>query len=106
MHKGLHLKGDVDRLYGSRKEGVRGLVSCESTIGSEKNSLGCYHKDSNENLLQGVKHVRIRKFRESVSKKDSLKKSLNEKRVENWKEKQMYEQFLRDIPEGTEKEKS
>ena len=53
-----------------------------------------------------MKHVRILNFRESVSKKDSLKKSLNEKRVENWKEKQMYEQFLRDIPEGTEKEKS
>ena len=35
MHKGLHRKSDVDRLYVSRKEGRRGLVSCESTIGSE-----------------------------------------------------------------------
>ena len=35
-----------------------------------------------------------------------FKKSLNEKRVENWKEKQMYGQFIRDMPEGTEKENS
>ena len=41
---------------------------------------------------------RILKLRESVSKKDFIKSS-NEKRVENWKEKQMYWQFLRDIPQ-------
>ena len=105
MHKGLHPKSDIDRLYVSRKEGGRGLVSCESTIRSEENNLGWYLKNLNENLLQGVKHVRIRKFKGSGSKKD-FKKSLNEKRVENWKEKQMYGQFNRDMPEGTEKEKS
>ena len=40
MHKELHPKSDVDRLYVSRKEGGRGLVSCESTIKSEENNLG------------------------------------------------------------------
>ena len=40
MHKGLHPKSDVNRLYVSREEGGRGLVSCESTIKSEKNNLG------------------------------------------------------------------
>ena len=100
MHKGLQPKSDVDRLYVSRKEGGRRLVSQESTIVSEENNLGRYLK--NENWLQGVKHVRILKFRESVSKKD-FKKSLNEKRVENWKEKKMYGQFISDMPDGTEK---
>ena len=90
MYKGFHPKCDVDRLYVSRKEGGRGLVSCESTIISEENNRGSYIKNSNENLLQGVKQVRILKFKESVSKKD-FNKLLNEKRVENWKEKQMYE---------------
>ena len=104
MHKGPHPKSDLDRLYDSRKEGERGLVSCEGTIGSEKYNLGGYLKNSNGNLLQGVRHVRILKFRESVSKKD-FKKSLNEKSVENWKEKQMYGQF-RDMPEGAGKENS
>ena len=89
MHKGLHPKIDVDRLYVSIKEGGRGLVGCESTIRSEENNLGWYLKNWNENLLQGLKHVRILNFKESVSKKD-FKKSPNENRVKNWKEKQMY----------------
>ena len=52
-----------------------------------------------------MKHVRILKFRKSVSKKEFIK-SLNGKRVENCKEKKMYGQFIRDMPEGTDKEKS
>ena len=105
MNKGLHPKSGVDRLYVSRKAGGRGLVSCESTVGSEENNIGWYLKNSNENLLQAVKHIRILKFRESVSKK-GFKKPLNERRAENWKEKQMHGQFIRDMPEGTEKENS
>ena len=80
-------------------------MSCESIIESEENNLGWYLKNSNENLLQGVKHVGILKFKESISKKD-FKKLLNEKRVENWKEKQMYGQFIRDMTEDTDKERS
>ena len=80
-------------------------MSCESAIGSEENNIGWYLKNSNENLLQGVMHVKILKFKERVSKKD-FKKSLNEKRVENWKEVEMYGQFIRDLPEDTDKEKS
>ena len=82
--------------------GGRGLVNGESTVRSEENNIGWYLKNSNEILLQGMKHVRILKLRESVSKKD-FKKSLNENRVENWKEKQMYGQFIRDMPDGTKK---
>ena len=67
MHKGLQPKSDVDRLYDSRKEGGRGLMSCESTVRNEENNLGWCLKNSNENLLQGVKHDRILKFKESVS---------------------------------------
>ena len=69
MHIGLHPKSDIDRLYNSRKEGGRGLVSCESTIGSEENNLGWYLKNSNENLLQGVRHDRVLKFRESLKER-------------------------------------
>ena len=37
MNKRHHPKSDVNRLYFSRKEGGRGLVSCERTIRTEKN---------------------------------------------------------------------
>ena len=49
--------------------------------------------------------VPLQSFKESVSKKD-FKKSQNEKRVENWKEKQIYGQLIRDMPGGTDKEKT
>ena len=68
-------------------------MSFESTIRSEENNPEWYLKNSNKNLLPGVKQVVILKFRESVSKKH-FKKWLNEKRVENWKEKQMYGQLF------------
>ena len=32
MHKALHPRDDVDRLYVSRKEGGRGLASIEDTV--------------------------------------------------------------------------
>ena len=76
MHKGLHPKSDIDRLYVSRKEGRRGLVSCESTVGREENNLGWYLTNLNEFLPQRMKHVRILKFITSISKND-FKKSLN-----------------------------
>ena len=59
-------------------------MSCESTVRSEENNPGCYLKNSNGDLLQGVKHVGMLKFRKSVSKED-FKKSLNENRVEDRK---------------------
>ena len=59
MHKGLRPKSDVDKLYVTRKEGGKGLVSCESTIRSEENNLGLYLKNSNESLLQGVNYARF-----------------------------------------------
>ena len=40
-------------------------MSFERTIKSEENQLGCYLKKSDEKLLQGVKHIKILKFRES-----------------------------------------
>ena len=49
--------------------------------------------------------IGILKFRESVSVKD-FKKLLDVKRVKNWKEKQIYGQFIRNALEGTDKEKS
>ena len=80
-------------------------MSCEDTVRSKENNLGWYLKNSNENSIQGVKHGEILKFKDSVSKKD-LNKSLNEKTVKNWKSEQMYRHFIRDMPEGTDKEKS
>ena len=39
MNKGLQAKSDVVTLYVSRKEGGRGLMSCDRTTRSEENNL-------------------------------------------------------------------
>ena len=59
---------------------------CRSTIRSKENNLGWYLKNSDEYFLLRVDQVVIVEFNESVSKRDFIK-LLNEKRVENWKEK-------------------
>ena len=46
MHKGLHPKSGADRLYLSRKDRGRGLMSCEHVNKSEENNLRWYLKQS------------------------------------------------------------
>ena len=47
MNKELHPRGDVARLYVGRKNGGRGLISCETCVKTEINNLAWY-----------IKHVR------------------------------------------------
>ena len=42
MHKALHSRDDVDRLYVSRKEGGRGLASIEDTVDASIQRLEGY----------------------------------------------------------------
>ncbi len=42
MHKALHPRDDVDRLYVSRKEGGRGLASIEDTVDASIQRLEDY----------------------------------------------------------------
>ena len=49
LHNMFHKKGDVDRLYMSRQEGGRGLISIEDCVLMERNSLFHY-------LMRAVKN--------------------------------------------------
>ena len=51
MHKALHPKSNVDRLYISRNEGGRGLISVEDTIETSKIGLERHVQESKERLL-------------------------------------------------------
>ena len=55
LYGAFHPKSDVDRLYLPRPKGGRGLISFESCIRSEENSVGCYIKNSMEPLLEQVR---------------------------------------------------
>ena len=48
MHKALHLRDDVDRLYVSRKEGGRGLTSIEGSVNASIQRLEDYRENTNE----------------------------------------------------------
>ena len=68
MKSALHPKGDVDRLYVPRVKGGRGLISCESYVRSEENSLGWSLKNATEEVLVGAKTVVVIETDEAVSK--------------------------------------
>ena len=55
MHKALHLIDDVDRLYVSRKEGGRGLISIEETVDATIQRL----KDYCYVIAHGDEEVRL-----------------------------------------------
>ena len=53
MHKALHHRDDVDRLYVSRKEGGRGLASIEDNVDASIQRLKDYiQKKTKEDSLQ------------------------------------------------------
>ena len=54
MYGALHPNSDVDRLYTKRKERGRSLTNVKRCVEEEKNSLGFYVSNSEENLIRGV----------------------------------------------------
>ena len=105
MYEGLHPKSDVDRLYVKRKEGGRGLISVERCIREEKNSLGFYVANSEENLIRGVLTAETINTRETITSVE-FKKQREKELKEKWSEKRMHGQFIRETTENVDKEKS
>ena len=95
MHKALHPKSNVDRLYISRKEGGRGFFSVEDTVETSKIGLERYVQESKERLLIAAKRSDM-KVKETVKeRKDRRTKECKER----WKEKVLYGQFIQQIQE-------
>ena len=101
----LHPKSDIDRLYLKRKHGGRGLISIETCVRSEENKLVLYVRESNEMLLKGVKKVSIVKT-ENLMEKEDFKKNRQNEFKNKWREKRMYGQFVREMPEKINKDLS
>ena len=55
MHKALHPKDDVDRLYISRKEGGRGFVSIEDTVDASIQRLEDYIEKDERGLITAIR---------------------------------------------------
>ena len=105
MHGALHPKSDVDRVYVSRHNGGRGLASVEMCAKTEENNLAFCVKMSNEQFLGGVKISNILNCVES--KENTLfKREIQNENIARWIGKKMYGQFVREMPEQIDKERT
>ena len=91
IYGGFHTLPCVDRRYIPRSDGGRGLVSVKDCVGKEKCSLAKYAAQSKEILVKTTAtELNLEKYTVNVSKKKKKENRLNE-----WKEKALYEQFVR-----------
>ena len=56
MHKALHPRDDVDRLYVSRKEGERGLASIEDSVDTSIHRLENHIQKHEGGLITATRH--------------------------------------------------
>ena len=56
MHKALHPRDDVDRLYVSRKEGGRGLASIEDSVDASIQRLEDYIQKDDGGLITTIRN--------------------------------------------------
>ena len=94
IYGALHPKSDVDRLYIPRKGG-RGLIYIEDCVELAVRGLEVYVNGSEDRLIQAARGEKIDGL-EAVS---VLKRSKKEKRLEEWGEKVLHGQYLRQTKE-------
>ena len=85
MHKALHPRDDVDRLYASRKEGGRGLASIEDTVDASIQRLEDYIEKHERGLI-----ITIR-----VDTNNTKNERMTTTRKQKWEGKQPYGRFKR-----------
>ena len=95
IYGALHLKSDVDRLYIPRKEGGTGLISIEDCVELAIRGLDVYIHGSEERLTQAARGDKI----DGLEAASALKRSKKERRLEEWEEKVLHGQYLRQTKE-------
>ena len=85
MHKALHPRDDVDRLYVSRKEGGRGLTSIEDTVDESIQRLEDYIEKHERGLITTIR----------VDTDNTIDERVTTIRKQKWDGKQLYGRFKR-----------
>lgn len=80
------------------------MISCETCIRSEENSLGWYIENAVEPLLAEVRDGKVVKTDNCMPTENYKKKEVKE-REQRWIEKRMYGQFIRECVDDIDKEK-
>ena len=79
MHKGLHLKDDVHRLYVPRKEGRRGLTNIENGVDSSIQRLEDYTEKHERGLITAIRN----------NTDNTIDNRMTKTRQQKWEEKQL-----------------
>ena len=85
MHKALHPRDDVDRLYVSRKQGRRGFASIEHNVDTSIQRLEDYIKKRGGRLITATRN----------NTDNTSNKRTKITRKQKWEEKQLYGHFHR-----------
>ena len=85
MHKALHPRDDVDRLYVSRKEGGRGLANIEDTVDASIQRLEDYIGKHERGLITTIR----------VDTDNTINERMTTTRKQKWERKQLYGRFKR-----------
>ena len=91
----LHPKSDVDRLYIARIEGGRDLISINDCVELAIRDLEVHVHRIEERLIQAARGDKI----EGLEAASVFKRSKKEKRLEDWEEKVLHGQYLRQTKE-------
>ena len=92
--------GCVARLYVPRKHGGRGLTSVEDCINQARLSLEMYVQSSEEDLLKAVREE-VTGSQETAT---SFKVRRRAENTQEWKEKPLYAQFVRETEDQSNEE--
>ena len=95
IYRALHPKSDVDRLYIPRKKGGRDLISIEDCVELVIRGLEVYVHGSEERLIQAASGDKI----DGLETASVLKRSKKEKRLQDWDEKVLHGQYLKQTKE-------
>ena len=85
MHKALHPRDGVDRLYVSRKEGGRGLASIEDSVDTSIHRLENYIQKHEGGLITATRH----------ETENTMNNRMTVTRKQKWEGKQLYGRFKR-----------
>ena len=101
MHRALHPRSNVNRIYAPRKDGGKGLLSIEDCVNIESRALGQYLKNSEDQWLRDAWEERLIKVDEEP---EEYKKRISKSRMEDWHNKPMHGQFIRQTEQLASKE--
>ena len=85
MHKALHPRDDVDRLYVPRKEGGRGLISIENSVDTSIQRLEDYIEKHERGMIKAIRN----------NTDNTIDNRMTKTRKQKWEGKQFHGRFKR-----------